>query len=366
MATAVEALSSATVFSLNNDSLSLPTYLPPTKRRKTQSFVVLSGDIGNSIGVLHKSLSGISASGMESPRAYNMRLVSGVSLKAQTGASAILVSDDEDVRRTYSLRQNSFHVVPINCTESPRAQNIRLVSGASIKPFCGHTATGITDDDDEQLNFDPLFSVLVDNRTGEKLDTSFSSAASLSCIQESICILFTSIGANEENAKLVADECFRLAIWTRPQRSSDGYQCLERSQRLNRLDIALIIVSFNGLDALLTAMEQYPNNVQIQEYCCMAVGNILSILYPRRTTHSASLHQAMSKGDKIYACIINAMKIHSQHVSVCCAAVPALHYYYSSIFFNPLYSNVSEEAESEIFAGVHDMFLPTHIRNFFE
>jgi hypothetical protein len=271
------------------------------------------------------------------------------------------------VDRSNIFPHKSFDGSQMSCTESSRVYNMRLVSGVSLKRVSGSATTGVTVLDGDFLNFgNSHVSAANESFTEEKGYRSGMSAASLSCVQEAICIMVTSVGNSHENEQRVADECFRLAMWTSYQSSPSGsFQRLESAQNLTLHEVALFIVSSNGIDAILRAMEDFPNSAQIQELACTALGNILSILYPRRTANRASFYQAISKGDTIYSFIIRAMQNHCQNVSVFCAAIPALQHYQQSIFFNPLYSFVSNEDEKEIFKGAKEMFLPAHVRTVF-
>lgn len=317
MSSTVSPLLPTTTLSPANDSLSLPRLLPPTKRQRimasSQSDLFFHS-VARSNHVSHRSFDGLTKSLLESSRVYNMRLASGVSLRT---------ADDS-------------------------------------------AATDATSVDSDLMNFGTShFFCAKDSPTGELFDSSESSAASISCIQEAICIMVTSIDNNQENERRIADECFRLAMWT-SYRSSSGFHRLEHTQSLTLHEVALIIVSSNGIDAILHAMEEYPSNAQIQEQGCTALGNILSILYPNRAANAASFYQAISKGDTIYSCIIYAMKNHCKDVSVYCAAIQSLQHYYHSIFFSPLYSSVSNSDEQEIFKEAQEMFLPAYIRNVFQ
>jgi hypothetical protein len=263
---------------------------------------------------------------------------------------------------------SSFDGSPKNTEDSAQVCNMRIVSDASIRKDSRprNHSSGYRINDFDMLQYNHLNQ---SNSAGIRVDTSSSSTVSSSSIQEAISRLVSSTGMDAHTQQTVADECYRFAIWTSCQgRSSCRFPRSSSPTCLTIHEVAMMIVSFNGMTALLNALEEYPQNVQIQEHACMALGNILNVLYRRRIANTTPSYQELSmivtgkKGNAIHNRILLAMQNHSHNVSVHCAAIVALHQFFHSTFFNPLYSNITKEEQLRMLNDTHEMFLPSHVR----
>jgi hypothetical protein len=132
--------------------------------------------------------------------------------------------------------------------------------------------------------------------------------------------------------------------------------------------VAVTIVSCNGINKVLDAMRAYPNNIDIQENGCKVLGNILAILYCRKTRNVLSFERYLGEATiqlskSIVRQIVHAMRNHPSNVAVHCAAIPALHHYFLSVLVTRTNDATMLECQTIVLQKAQEMFLPTSVQN---
>ena len=197
---------------------------------------------------------------------------------------------------------------------------------------------------------------------------STSSVASITQIRETIQVLNNVTGTDMQSQLIVADQFYHLATWTK----TNSLSFLQNDPRptstanLTLHQAALAIVSCNGINVVLSAMNEHPNNIEVQENGCMVLGNVLAILYHRKAGKSIALERYLSEntiqmGNAIFNQIIRTMQHHPVSIAVNCAAIPALQYYYLSVLaFRP--NDAMSECEDIVLQSAQELLLPSKIR----
>ena len=281
-----------------------------------------------------------------------------------------------------ALNLNSYHVSSDSPSGSSRINNIRCVSDASIKAtkddrrsmkstgsissmtnyFCSsNTSTRKTLTNQPILDSDLVASKIVDGSLS-------SSVPSLKRIFDAIEVLNCSTGTDMQSQQNISDQCCYLVAWTKINSASyaDNDPRPTSTSNLTLHQVALAIVSYNGFTAVLDAMDAHPANIAIQEHGSMMLGNLLSILYRRKTysvmSYERYLGEATIKlGNSIFKQIIDAMRNHSSNVAVHCAAITALQQYYLSVLvFQP--SDAILQKQRIVLLNAEEMFLPRNIQ----
>ena len=262
---------------------------------------------------------------------------------------------------------------------SLRINNIRCVSDASIEATeADHTITSSRDttlanyacSSDNFLSKTSTNQPIIDlNFLAAKcVNGSWSSSVpSVKSIYDAIESLHGTTGTDIQSQRNISDQCYYLAAWTKINKVLPDNKCRPTlSATITLHQVALAIVSYNGITRVLNAMDAHPNNIEIQENGCMVLGNILTILYRRMTCNVLSYEKSLGNntihlGNSIFRQIIHAMRNHPGNVTVHCAAIPALYQYYLSVFlFQPNDANL--EYQNIVLQSALEMFLPSQVK----
>ena len=194
-----------------------------------------------------------------------------------------------------------------------------------------------------------------------------SSVPSLKSIHDAIGSLHGTTGTDIQSQRNISDQCYYLAAWTKINKVLPDNKCRPTlSANITLHQVALAIVSYNGITRVLNAMDAHPNNIEIQENGCMVLGNILTILYCRKTCNVLSYERSLGNntihlGNSIFRQIIHAMRNHPGNVTVHCAAIPALYQYHLSVFvFQP--NDAILEYQNIVLQSALEMFLPSQVK----
>jgi hypothetical protein len=261
-------------------------------------------------------------------------------------------------------------------SHSSRISNIRCVSESSFKI----SSTGLKRKI-EFSNSTPSFaSSYIENelfnqgynsddriRNSNLSISSFSRSFPLpSRICEALQGIINESGTEIQSEQRISQQCFFLATLTRSTEGSTGSFVSDArstpTMYLTCHQVALTIASHDGINIILNAMKAHLDNVEIQEYGCMALGNILAILYRRHTAKLSSLHDDVLKtGNACLTQVFCAMQNHPQNVAVHCAAIIAMQQCYYSIFLFQTNGIINDERK-QLFIHAQTMFLPSKIR----
>ena len=199
---------------------------------------------------------------------------------------------------TFSL--NTHHASSEGPGGSSRINNIRIVSDASIhvgydsrtrtngKSNCSLMANSMCSYDGSAIKKLPDQLTLDSDLLAAKIVSvsHSSSVASPECIRAALQSLRCIIGSDMQSQLNISDQCSHLAAWTHISTaycSGNESRPTSTSASLTLHQVALAIVSYGGIPLVLNAMGAHPSNVEIQENGCKVLGNMLAILYRRKT-----------------------------------------------------------------------------------
>lgn len=266
---------------------------------------------------------------------------------------------------------------------SSRINNIRVVSASSM--HATHDNCNSRNDEDEissMANFDSSKSYIKKDLTDEPtladndllankiVNGSWaSSVASLECVCIAIQRLRSTIGSDAQSQLRIADQCYYLAAWTKintPCYSGNDTRPTSTTASLTLNQVALAIISYGGITVILNAMRAHPNSVEIQENGSMVLGNVLALLYRRKTGNVVSYGRFLSEtakqmGSSILNQLIQTMQNHATNVEIHCAAIAALQHYYLSVLVCQQ-NDATLESQSTVLRSAHEMLLPSKIR----
>jgi hypothetical protein len=322
------------------------------------------------------------------PIDYNMYSVNPTALSEPTKYNSFLSPPTKRIKVVSSIKINDRISNSSLCSgnvqmnphesfnhsgDSSRMNNIRCVSESSfqinstvLKRKIESTQTNyVNNTDSGSINHR---SFKIKQAVVCSISSCSSSIVSLSRICEAIKAVVTEIGADLQAQQRIANQCFCLATWTR---SNDGsyFEIDARPKGTTHVtvyQVALTIASHDGINILLNAMKAHLYNVEIQEYGCTVLGNVLSILYRRQTSNVLPCKTYLNDeilmiGNSIFAQVFCAMQNHPRNVAVHCAAITALQQYYQSILvFQP--NDVVNEELKQSLLHAQQMFLPLKIR----
>jgi hypothetical protein len=280
-----------------------------------------------------------------------------------------------------SFSLNSYHTSSDSPGGSSRINNIRCVSDASIRatkdcrPWSSSEGT-ISSMANYFCSSDSVIGkkltnhpILDDNDllAAKSVNGSWSSSVpSLKRICDAIDSLHGSTGTDEQSELNISHQCYYLAAWTKSNAPADNESRPPSTTNLTLHQVALAIVSCNGITRVLDAMDAHPDNIEIQENGCMVLGNILAILYRRKMCNVLSYDRYLGEatiqlGNSIFSQIIQTMRNHQRNVAVYSAAIPALQQYYLSVLVSQPNDTILEY-QRMVLQNAREMFLPSHVQ----